>query len=88
MDLGSPVLAISFRLLVLAMSVEPPVLTLGLGPSFLTIGLGPTVLTIGYTQYVCNLYCIRNRGQQETSGRNLKGLDKLIIIMMYTKHNH
>ncbi len=29
---------------------------------------------------VCNLYCDRSSDQQETSGRNLKGFDKLIII--------
>ncbi len=37
---------------------------------------------------VHNLYCDRSSGQQETSGQNLKGLVKLIIIMIYTKHNH
>jgi hypothetical protein len=34
---------------------------------------------------VCNLCCDRGNDQQVSSGRNLKGLDKLIIIMIYTK---
>ncbi len=37
---------------------------------------------------VCNLYCDRSNDKQVSSGWNLKGLDKLIIIMIYTKHNH
>jgi len=37
---------------------------------------------------VCNLYCDQSSDQQVSSGQNLKGLDKLIIIMIYTKHNH
>ncbi len=37
---------------------------------------------------ICNLYCDRSNDQQVSSGQNLKGLDKLIIIMIYTKHNH
>ncbi len=32
------------------------------------------------TSVVCNLYCDRSSDQQETSGQNLKGFDKLIII--------
>jgi hypothetical protein len=44
-------------------------------------------------QYECtvvvhNLYCDRNSAQKETSGQNLKVLNRLIIIMIYTKHNH
>jgi hypothetical protein len=37
-----------------------------------------------YTTFIV----IEASGQQETSGQNLKDLDKLIIIMIYTKHNH
>ncbi len=37
---------------------------------------------------VCNLYCDQSNDQQVSSGWNLKGLDKLIITMIYTKHNH
>ena len=45
-----------------------------------------------YTQYecavVCILYCDWSSDQQVSSSRNLKGLEKLIIIIIYTKHNH
>jgi hypothetical protein len=32
--------------------------------------------------------CDQSNDQQVSSGQNLKGLDKIIIIMIYTKHNH
>jgi hypothetical protein len=38
---------------------------------------------------VHNLYCVRGSDQQETSGRNLNGQDKILkIIMIITIHNH
>jgi hypothetical protein len=37
-----------------------------------------------YTTFIV----IEASNQQKTSGRNLKSSDKLIIIMIYTKHNH
>jgi len=37
---------------------------------------------------VHNLYCDRSSAQKETSGQNLKVLNRLITIMIYTKHNH
>jgi hypothetical protein len=37
-----------------------------------------------YTTFIV----IEASDQQKTSGRNLKSLDKLIIIIIYTKNNH